>query len=94
MLRRCKRAIESKCAESIYKILDGDGNGPKLVDFATLDEKYRPQLMSILDSTVQKGPELATKVEAVTDTVDPPREPKSPNGNPFDTLYRRQHIDN
>lgn len=94
MLRRCKRAIESKCAESIYQILDGDGNEHKLGDFPTLDEKYRPQLMSILDAMVPTGPEPAVKVEKVTVTEKPPREPKSPNGNPFDTLYRRQHTDN
>lgn len=94
MLRRCRRAIESKCAESIYQILDGDGNEYKLGDFPTLDEKYRPQLMAILDAMVPTGPEPALKVDVVSKSEDSPREPKSPNGNPFDTLYRRQHTDN
>ena len=96
MLRRCRRAIESKCAESIYQILDGDtfADTPKLSAFPTLDEKYRPQLMAILDAMVPTGPEPAVKVDKVTKSEDPPRGPKSPNGNPFDTLYRRQHSDN
>lgn len=61
MLRRCKRAVELKQAELIYRILDGD-DGYKLADFPTLDEKYRPQLMTILDSMVPTGPEPAVTV--------------------------------
>lgn len=61
MLRRCKRAVELKQAELIYRILDGD-DGYKLADFQTLDEKYRPQLMGILDSMVPTGPEPAVTV--------------------------------
>jgi len=64
MLRRCKRAVETKCTESIYRILDGD-DGHKLEDFPTLDAKWRPQLMAILDSMVPTGPEPAVKVVPV-----------------------------
>lgn len=68
MLRRCKRAVESKCAELIYRILDGD-DGHKLADFPTLDAKWRPQLMAILDSMVPTGPEPAVTVTS-SDTQD------------------------
>lgn len=68
MLRRCKRAVESKQAELIYRILDGD-DGYKLADFPTLDTKWRPQLMAILDSMVPTGPEPAVTVTSA-DTQD------------------------
>lgn len=96
MLRRCKRAIESKCGDAIYKILYGDEadttRSYKLEDFPSLHDKYHPQLMAILDEMMPTGPEPAIKVEVVTDT-EPETEkstPKSPNGNPFDNLYKRQ----
>lgn len=68
MLRRCKRAVELKQAESIYRILDGD-DGHKLADFPTLDAKWRPQLMAILDSMVPADPGPAVTV-TVTNTQD------------------------
>lgn len=68
MLRRCKRAVELKQAELIYRILDGD-DGHKLADFPTLDAKWRPQLMAILDSMVPTGPEPAVTVTS-SDTQD------------------------
>lgn len=74
-----RKAVQRAIAKN--KVADFPKLKEQIEEFPTLKSKYGPQL----------EPKVEPKVEPKPKPQKPKEPRQSPNGDPFDTLFRRQH---